>query len=377
MTIEAPGLQPEEPGHGVRIARVGGVPVYLAPSWFLIAAVIVAIVAWPVLDTRPLFGLAVGVAQALLLLVSVLVHEAAHALAARGYRMRVLRIVANVWGGHTSFEAPSTSPGPMAVVAAAGPAANAVLALVSFVALQATTGDVSGRLLTGLLIINGSLAVLNILPGMPLDGGQVLESLVWKATGDRNRGSVVAGWSGRGLAVLVVLWFVARPLVSAGGAGLSPDSIWALVVASILWTGATESIRRGRALAQIESMRVSQVMEAAVYLSPETPVGVAVAHPHAVVTTDYRGIPCLVFASAAGALPDGMDPNAPLIAAVTRFPDENVVEVAPDSTALTVVAAMQATGFQDVVLTWHGRVYGIAHARLVNEVAAAGTRDTA
>ncbi len=329
MTTQAPVTQPEESGHGVRIARVGGVPVYLAPSWFLIAAVIVAIVAWPVLDTRPLFGLAVGLAQALLLLVSVLVHEAAHALAARAYRMRVLRIVANVWGGHTSFEAPSTSPGPMAVVAAAGPLANAAVALVSFVALQVTTGDVSGRLCTGLLIINGSLAVLNILPGMPLDGGQVLESLVWKATGDRNRGSVVAGWSGRGLALLVVLWFVGRPLVDGGG--LSPDSIWALVIASILWTGATESIRRGRALSQIESMRVSQVMEAAVYLAPETPVGVALAHPDAVVTTDQRGIPCLVFGSAQGVLPEGMDPNAPLISAVTRFPDENVVEVAPDA----------------------------------------------
>ncbi len=368
MTTRAPEKEPEESGHGVRIARVGGVPVYLAPSWFVIAAVIVAIVAGPVLSTRPLFGLAVGVAQALLLLVSVLVHEGAHAIAAQAFHLRVVRIVANVWGGHTSFEAPNSSPGRLAVIAAAGPGANALLALASLVALHATTGDVSGRLFTGLLIINGSLAVLNILPGMPLDGGQVLESLVWKSTGDRNKGSVVAGWSGRVLTVLLVMVFFVRPLAQGQSFGFS--TIWVLVVGSVLWTGATESIQRGRALARIESLQVSQVMVEAVYLAPETPLRVAMEHPGAVVTTDARGIPCLVLASPDGVAPADLDPTAPLISGVVRFPDDNVVDVAPESTVLPVVTAMQASGFQSVVLTWHGRVYGIAHARLVNEAAA-------
>lgn len=370
MTTRAPEMEPEESGHGVRIARVGGVPVYLAPSWFLIAVVIIAIVAWPVLRTRPLFGLSVGVAQALLLLVSVLVHEAAHALAARAYGMRVLRIVANVWGGHTSFEAPHTTPGPMAVVAAAGPAANAALALVSFVALQTTTGEVSGRIFTGLVIINGSLAVLNILPGMPLDGGQVLESLVWKVTGDRNKGSIAAGWCGRGLAVLAVLWFIGLPLLRGEGLRLEPDSIWAMVIASILWTGATESIRRGHALAHLGGIRVRDVVDAAVLLPPDTPLGVAIDHPDAVVTYDHRGVPCLVLAYPhADGGPVHVDRQAPLVSSVVRFPDESVVETQPDDDVSRVVAAMQATHSSDVVLTSNGQVYGLTHARWINAVA--------
>src|SRR6476646_3324957 len=100
-----------ESGPGVRIARVGGIPVYLAPSWFLIAIVITVIVAFPVLDTDPLRGIGIGMLQALVLLASVLVHEAAHAVSARALGIPVVRIVANLWGGHTAMGAGRTGPG--------------------------------------------------------------------------------------------------------------------------------------------------------------------------------------------------------------------------------------------------------------------------
>ena len=368
MTTRAPEHQPEESGHGVRIARVGGVPVYLAPSWFLIAAVIVAIVATPYFPDRVGTGLALGVTQALLLLVSVLVHEAAHAVTARLFRMPVIRIVANLWGGHTSFEAARSTPGRLAAIAAAGPASNAVLAVLAWLLLLGTHGDRTSALLTGLVIINGSLAVLNFLPGLPLDGGQVVESLVWKATGNRNKGSVVAGWCGRGLTVLLLLWFLVRPL--AQGQQIGFDTIWVLVIGSVLWSGASQSINRGRALSQVEALRMAQVMEPAVYLDPQTPLRVAIAHPDAVVTADARGIPCLLLAAPDGAVPTGLDGEAPLISAVMRIPEENVLEVSPDANALAAVEVMQATGHAQVVLTWHGQVYGIAHGRLVNDAAA-------
>src|SRR3954452_3869027 len=99
----------------------------------------------------------------------------------------------------------------MAAIVAPYPASNALLAVLAWLPLLATTGDRTSAVLTGLVIINGTLAVLNFLPGMPLDGGQVVESLVWKATGNRNKGSVFAGWCGRVLTVLLVLWFFVRP----------------------------------------------------------------------------------------------------------------------------------------------------------------------
>ena len=357
----------EETGHGVRIARVAGIPVYLAPSWFLIAVVIVAIVAGPVLRTRPLFGIGVGVLQALLLLVCVLAHEAAHAVTARAFGMPVLRIVANVWGGHTSMEAVRSTPGRMAAVAAAGPLANAALALLAYALAPVVTGDLSHRLVEGMVIINGTLAVLNMLPGMPLDGGQVVECLVWKATGDRNRGAVVAGWCGRVVTVLVVLWFFVRPL--ALGRGVDFASIWVLVIASVLWAGASESVRRGTALGRLGRLRVQDVAERAVVVAPDSTVGMAMDHPDIVLTTDERGVPCLVFGAMDLALHPDMDRQAPVSAAVFRVPDENVVDAAPQDRVDAVVAAMQQTGTGTVVLTTGGRAWGVTSADRINAAA--------
>ena len=337
----------------MRIARVGGVPVYLAPSWFLIAAVIVAIVATPYFPDRVVTGIGIGVVQALLLLVSVLVHEAAHAVTARLFRMPVIRIVANLWGGHTSFEAARSTPGRLAAIAAAGPAANALLALVAWVALLASSGDRLSALLTGLVIINGSLAVLNFLPGMPLDGGQVVESLVWKATGNRNRGSVVAGWCGRVLTVLLVLWFFVRPL--AEGRPIGFETIWVLVVGSVLWSGASDSIRRGRSLSTLQRIRLGSVTRPVTVLPGSTPVQAGVDLDTHVVVLDDRGVPCLMLLDTGEELPAW----APLSAVVTRLPDQNVLEVSPDDDVEAVVLAMQTTGVGTVVLTQAGQAYGV------------------
>ena len=361
----APG---PEGGPGVRIARVAGIPVYLAPSWFVIALVITAIVAFPVLDTDPLRGIGLGMVQALVLLASVLVHEGAHAVSARALGVPVVRIVANLWGGHTAMGAGRSGPGRMAVIAVAGPLSNAALAVVALAAHPFAQSDFSARVIEGLIIINGSLAVLNILPGLPLDGGQVVESLVWGATGDRNRGLVVAGWCGRILTLGLVFWFLARPFLQTRQFGF--DGLWVLLIASVLWSGATEAIRRGTAFAQLDRLTVADIMEAAVYLPPHTPLAAAIAHPGAVVTSDARGIPCLILSAPEGAVPPNVDPQAPLTSAVVRIPDENVVEVAPGAGVMAVVAVMQSSTVGTVVLTSQGRPYGIAHARLVNEAAA-------
>ena len=353
MTTRAPEHHPEESGHGVRIARVGGVPVYLASSWFLIAAVIVAIVATPYFPDRVGTGLTIGVTQALLLLVSVLVHEAAHAVTARLFRMPVIRIVANLWGGHTSFEAGRSTPGRLAAIAAAGPTANALLAVLAWLLLLATSGDRTSAVLSGLVIINGSLAVLNFLPGMPLDGGQVVESLVWKATGNRNRGSVVAGWFGRVLTVLLVLWFFVRPL--AQGQQLGFDTTWVLVIGWVLWTGASQSINRGRALSTLERIRLGSVTKPLTVLPGATPAQVGIDLDTHVVMLDERGVPCLMLLDTGEELPAW----APLSAVVTRLPDQNVLEASPEDDVQAAVLAMQATGVGIVVLTQAGQGYGV------------------
>ena len=116
---------------GIPLGRIAGVPVVLAYSWFIIAAFTV-IVYGPVLEGRnPALGVAayvIAFGYALLLLISVLVHELAHALTARIYGWPTEKIVLNLWGGHTQFESFTATPGRSVLVALAGPAANFVLA---------------------------------------------------------------------------------------------------------------------------------------------------------------------------------------------------------------------------------------------------------
>ncbi|WP_432501137.1 site-2 protease family protein [Kineococcus arenarius] len=234
-------------GAGLRLGRPFGVPLLLAPSWFLFAAVIVWVFA-PVVAVRvpgPTSYL-VAFSYAVLLLVSVLVHEVAHALAARWSGLRVTGIVLNVWGGHTSFQDGDVGPGRSLLIAVVGPVSNGVLALAAHQAgeaVRAQPGPVGvGELLLGALTVsNLLLAVFNLLPGLPLDGGHALEAVVWKLRGDRLDGTVAAAWAGRALAVLTLLAAVAVPRLLGWRADLT-QVVWAGLVSALLWQGASQAL---------------------------------------------------------------------------------------------------------------------------------------
>src|SRR6478735_7405033 len=133
-------------GPGVRIGVIAGTPVYLGRSWPLIVLLVLLIV----VPTQGSAGGSLGqsvviaVAFALMLLVSVLVHEAAHALVALWRGHRVDRIVADVWGGHTVYDATSSTPVTTALVAVAGPLSNLALAAVSWLVRPYASGTVVG-----------------------------------------------------------------------------------------------------------------------------------------------------------------------------------------------------------------------------------------
>jgi Zn-dependent protease len=231
---------------GIPLGRIAGVPVVLAYSWFVIAAFTV-IVYGPTLQLRqPHLGVAaylVAFAYAVLLLLSVLVHELAHALTARAFGWPSHKIVLNLWGGHTQFEAFTATPARSVAVALAGPAANFVLAGGAWLV-------VSGVHLTGVADIlvnifmwaNFLIAVFNVLPGLPLDGGRIVESAVWKATGSQEKGTIAAGWTGRAIVAGIVLLAVVVPLAQGEQLDL-PFTMVTLLVAAFLWQGASASIR--------------------------------------------------------------------------------------------------------------------------------------
>ncbi|QDY91115.1 site-2 protease family protein [Arthrobacter sp. UKPF54-2] len=257
---------------GIPLGRILGIPVILAYSWFVIAAFTV-IAYGPVLahnfpGTGATAYLA-AFAYAVLLLLSVLVHELAHALTARMYRWPTSKIVLNLWGGHTQFENFTASPGKSVLVAMAGPAANLVLAGAGW--LVVAPGPLPGLAdpLANIFVwANLLIGIFNVLPGLPLDGGRLVESAVWKATGSHEKGTIAAGWAGRVIVIGLAVWFVGLPLLS----GNRPETSLMLItvlVGSFLWLGATASIQQARYRSRLHLVDAAALAEPAVGL-PDT-----------------------------------------------------------------------------------------------------------
>jgi Zn-dependent protease len=369
---------------GLRLATIGGVPVYIGRSWAFIAVIIVVMYGPQIASNRPDLGLGaylVAMAYAGLLLLSVLAHEAAHAVVATRSGYRVNRVVADLWGGHTAYDSSTARPGASALVAIAGPGANAVLALAGWLALPHISGDIAYLLVNAMLFTNAFVAAFNLLPGLPLDGGFLVDSLVWRITGKRESGLIAAGWCGRVVTILVVLIFVGRPLLN----GQPPDLfnlIWAFFIGAFLWVGATNAIRSGRGSRLLAGIRIDSVWRRAASLPPRAsaaqalelrlsgPGGTAV-----VVEDDLRNPIGLLDDDALRAIPEQSRASVSVTSLMLRQPDGWVVEATPDQSIATVVGAMQRLGIGAVPVRGPGgRIEGIV---LAGDLEAALSRGSA
>ncbi|MFC7492362.1 MULTISPECIES: site-2 protease family protein [unclassified Knoellia] len=355
----------ETKSSGLVIARVGGVPVQIGASWLLLAAVITFIIG----SGAPELGAvayAIGVAYAVSLLISVLVHEGAHAGMAVALGLPVHRVVADLWGGHTAYDARLSTPGKAAAIAVVGPVANLALGLVAWVASLAVSADVPSRILYGVAFVNVLLAVFNLLPGLPLDGGQLVDAAVWKATGRREKGLIAAGWTGRVVTLGVVLFFVVRPLVS----GDSPSFtwiIWSGLIAAFMWRGATAAIRTGQAREMLGRGTVAQVVRPVPVLRSGDVLEASAATGGLAVVVDESGRPTsLVLPADAATVPRERWATTPVSALARMQPDGWVAETGRHDDLTAVVTAIQESSSQVVVAVEDGRVLGLVTVEAVN-----------
>ena len=315
---------------GIPLGRIAGIPVILAYSWFLIAAFTV-IVYGPVLQQRnPALGATaytVAFAYALLLLISVLVHELAHALTAKIYGWPTQKIVLNLWGGHTQFENFTATPGRSVLVALAGPAANFALAGGAWLVLSAASLGTVAELLTNIFMwANFVIGVFNVLPGLPLDGGRIVESAVWKATGNQAKGTVAAGWAGRIIVVGLGFWFIARPLLAGEPPEFSLLMI-TILVGGFLWMGASASIQQGTMRGRLHLVSAAALSRPAVGV----PATASVAD---ILQLSQSGIPAVVVCG-----PDGRPQGVVDASAVAAVPPH-----AAGSTPATAVSYALGAG---------------------------------
>lgn len=212
----------------IPLGRVGG--VRLGAHWSV--AIIVALIAYALASTllpaaAPHLPEAVywvaGVVTAVCFMASLLLHELSHALAARHYRVPVKRITLWMLGGAAQLGAEPPSPRADLLIAAAGPAASLVVGGGCWglaAGLQELVPPVALQSLLWLGLTNLVIAVFNLLPGTPLDGGRLLRAAVWQRTGDRSRAVRVAGRAGQVVGVLLTVAGFAEVIVFGRFTGL-------------------------------------------------------------------------------------------------------------------------------------------------------------
>ncbi|MGC5346624.1 site-2 protease family protein [Streptomyces sp. DT24] len=308
--------RPREPGGGLLMGRPFGVPVYVAPSWFLVAALITWVFGGQLDRVLPQLGAArylVSLFFAIAFYASVLVHELAHTVVALRYHLPVRRIQLQFFGGVSEIEKESETPGREFVLAFVGPLLSLVLAGLFYLGMRfVEPGTVPGVLLAGLMISNLIVAVFNLLPGLPLDGGRMLRAVVWKITGKPMSGTVAAAWVGRALAVSVL---IGLPLLTHTGAlgnradevsGMDTvtDALLAAILCAIIWTGAGNSLRMARLREHLPDLRARALTRRAVPVEAATPLSEALrraneAGARALVVVDGDGAPKAVVREAA------------------------------------------------------------------------------
>ncbi len=339
---------------GWRIGTLRGAPVYLGRTWPLIAVAIILIFGPQVSNVLPGLGFRgylVALVYAVLLLLSVLVHELCHAVVGqwRGYHVRA--ILADLWGGHTTYDSEDASPLSSALVSVVGPLSNAALALVAWLLLPEVPDGVPRLLTLAFIWSNAFVALFNLLPGLPLDGGFLVEALVWALTGSKALGQLVAGWCGRVVTALLVGWAVVWPLLH----GRNPDTItvlWCVVLAGFLWLGASGAIGRGRQARLFSRVRLTQVLRPVGLASDDLPMS-AVRRDVDTAVYDASGrVWGMVWAGDHRPVPYDRADSVPLRAVARVQPDGWVCQVpgADEDVSQVVRAAHEAGGNAVVVL---------------------------
>lgn len=355
-------------GPGLLIGRPFGVPVYLSGSWFLFAAFITFAYAPQIAELVPGIGdgrYLVAAAFALLLAASVLVHELAHCAVSAGLGLPVKRVTLFLLGGVSEIEREPETPAREYLVAVAGPMVSLLLAGVGAALVPVLPrGSVPRALAVLLAIANGAVAVFNALPGLPLDGGRVLRAAVWGTSGSKRSGSVAGAWSGRVLAVLLVVATVAPLVFGEGSSTLSFGVLLSLVLAAFIWAGASQSLQVAQLQDRLPTVQARALARRALPVPADLPLSEAVrrageAGARGLVVVDREGQPqALVAEAAVIATPAHRRPWV-TVGTLSRGLTDGLVLDADLSGRPLLEALQRTSGTEYLVVERDGRILGV------------------
>jgi Zn-dependent protease/CBS domain-containing protein len=252
-------------GAGFRIARVFGIPIYLHSSWFLVFALITLSLASGFAQSNQDWSTgqqwAVGVLASLLFFGSVLFHELSHSVVALHYRIPVHSITLFVFGGVARITRDPARALHEFLIAAAGPLSSCVLAG-GFYLLQISSpaGSIPYEIGAWLSLVNFSLAMFNLIPGFPLDGGRILRAILWGATGNYPKATRIASRTGEAIGFLMIAAGVGAALFGRrAGFGMF-EGLWTAFIGWFLLNMARQSYAQVQTQGMLAGLTVADIM---------------------------------------------------------------------------------------------------------------------
>lgn len=349
--------------------RIGGVPVSMSASGLIGIGLIAFLWAESFATPQdPGRGWILALIFAVLLYVTILIHELAHAIVARMTGAKVQSIELWVLGGFTRYVPAKDSAWRDGVVSVSGPLATLAVAGVCAVSTRALSTPGEPRSSAVLVIAalgwtNLIMGVYNLLPGLPLDGGGVVRSLVWGVTGSQYRGTVVAAYGGYAVAGLLF----ASPFLLAAAVGTTPDItgvIFGALIGAFVAQGASAALRSAALHERIPTLHLRTLTRRAIPVDRDLPLAEAIRRMEAagagsVVVVDQAYAPVAIAEEAAvSAVPEARRPWV-AVSNVSRALDPRaVLSVTLEGEAL--LEALDAYVAREyLVVDENGLVYGV------------------
>lgn len=353
---------------GIQVGRIYGIPIFLHTSWFLIFGLIAF---WFYSDfdalhlNLPMSRLVgLGVMTSLLFFASLVFHEVAHSLVARHYKIPVVSITLFVFGGVSRLGRDPSTAIEEFNVAIAGPMSSLVLAGgFGLIYKQAGSNQVLSTLAGSLAGINFILALFNLIPGFPLDGGRVFRAIVWGVTKDPSRATLITARCGQVVAFAMIAAGAFEAVYGYKGQSDPVQGIWLALIGWFILTAARQSRAQADARGALEGLRVADIM------TPELPtIGREISledyaremmrtgrRAHLVVAHDQ--LVGLMTAEALHSVPN-QDWDVTSVQAV-MLPKDKLHWAAPEEPALSLLDRMRTIGMQQMPVITGGNVVGI------------------
>jgi Zn-dependent protease len=350
------------------VGRFFGVPIYFAPSWLVITALLTFTYGRVISDSVPRASQSSAYAIALVFACAfalcVLLHELGHTAVALRLGTPVERVVIFLLGGVSEIGREPRRPREEFLIAAAGPAVSVVLAVVFgagyYYGLDPHT--LPGVLIGLLAWSNVLVAIFNLLPALPLDGGRLLRAGVWASTKNQALGTRVGAWTGRLLAIAVAIFGLLLSRASGFVVGL-----FFLVLAVYLWAGATQTLRYADVQQRAPLVDLERLLRPGLLVSADTSVAESLrraweSNVRGLVVVDAADQPqAIVDEARIGAVPEDRRPWTPVNSVARPLEPGMLLRRGMDGQTL-VEAVRQTPAAEYLVVNEDGTPAGILSA---------------